>query len=235
MHLRCWKYMLFHVLLELYITQPFSSSVDSLRGPQCQRQHGLIFSHGSHDFDPARPWRLEQLLPQIHGGTECVWTVIRELFPLEQRCTDFYRCVFMYCSVSSVVFGSWYDHVNNWWKKKQTYSKLHYMFYEDMIEVFHFFFLWVFYNSAYFLQPLLRLVVKRYDGIWSLCLQDTGRELDKLCSFLGLSPSAEDKKQILYGVQFDNMKKNDMTNYSTFHVMDFSISTFMRKGNLINH
>ena len=140
MHLRCWKYMLFHVLLELYITQPFSSSVDSLRGPQCQRQHGLIFSHGSHDFDPARPWRLEQLLPQIHGGTECVWTVIRELFPLEQRCTDFYRCVFMYCSVASVVFGSWYDHVNNWWKKKQTYSKLHYMFYEDMIEVFHFFF-----------------------------------------------------------------------------------------------
>uniref|UniRef100_A0A671VJX6 Sulfotransferase n=1 Tax=Sparus aurata TaxID=8175 RepID=A0A671VJX6_SPAAU len=92
-----------------------------------------------------------------------------------------------------VLFGSWYDHVNNWWKKKQTYSKLHYMFYEDMIE-------------------------------------DTGREIDKLCFFLGLSPSAEEKNQIMYGVQFDNMKKNDMTNYSTFHVMDFKISTFMRKG-----
>lgn len=39
-------------------------------------------------------------------------------------------------SFSSVVFGSWYDHVNNWWKKKQTYSKIHYMFYEDLIEVF---------------------------------------------------------------------------------------------------
>ncbi|XP_020777978.1 cytosolic sulfotransferase 2-like isoform X2 [Boleophthalmus pectinirostris] len=33
-----------------------------------------------------------------------------------------------------VVFGSWYDHVNNWWKRKQTYPKIHYMFYEDLIE-----------------------------------------------------------------------------------------------------
>ncbi|XP_051280924.1 cytosolic sulfotransferase 3-like [Dicentrarchus labrax] len=33
-----------------------------------------------------------------------------------------------------MVFGSWYDHVNGWWQKKQTYSKLHYMFYEDLIE-----------------------------------------------------------------------------------------------------
>lgn len=41
----------------------------------------------------------------------------------------------MHCRVSSVAFGSWYDHVNGWWKKKQTYSNLHYMFYEDMIEV----------------------------------------------------------------------------------------------------
>ncbi|XP_073326402.1 cytosolic sulfotransferase 3-like [Pagrus major] len=92
-----------------------------------------------------------------------------------------------------VLFGSWYDHVNNWWKKKQTYSNLHYMFYEDMIE-------------------------------------DTGREIDNLCSFLGLSPSAKEKKQIMYGVQFDNMKKNDMANYSTVNTMDFKISTFMRKG-----
>ncbi|XP_030278673.1 cytosolic sulfotransferase 1-like isoform X2 [Sparus aurata] len=92
-----------------------------------------------------------------------------------------------------MVFGSWYDHVNNWWKKTQTYSELHYMFYEDMIE-------------------------------------DTGREIDKLCSFLGLTPSAKEKKQIMYGVQFDNMKKNDMTNYSTVITMDLNISPFMRKG-----
>ncbi|KAK5863776.1 hypothetical protein PBY51_000781 [Eleginops maclovinus] len=46
-----------------------------------------------------------------------------------------------------MVFGSWYDHVNNWWKKKESCPKIHYMFYEDMIE-------------------------------------DTGREIDKLCCFL---------------------------------------------------
>uniref|UniRef100_A0A3Q3ME11 Sulfotransferase n=1 Tax=Mastacembelus armatus TaxID=205130 RepID=A0A3Q3ME11_9TELE len=92
-----------------------------------------------------------------------------------------------------MVFGSWYDHVNGWWKKKQTYSKLHYMFYEDLIE-------------------------------------DTGREIDKLCCFLGLSPSAEEKKQITGGVQFDNMKNNSMANYSTVPFMDFKISPFMRKG-----
>lgn len=39
------------------------------------------------------------------------------------------------CRASTVAFGSWYDHVSGWWKKKQTYSNLHYMFYEDMIEV----------------------------------------------------------------------------------------------------
>uniref|UniRef100_A0A672HZI2 Sulfotransferase n=1 Tax=Salarias fasciatus TaxID=181472 RepID=A0A672HZI2_SALFA len=92
-----------------------------------------------------------------------------------------------------MVFGSWYDHVNGWWKKKQTYSNLHYMFYEDLAE-------------------------------------DTGREIDKLCSFLGLSPSAEEKTRVMSGVTFDNMKNNAMTNYSTDPSMDFKISSFMRKG-----
>ncbi len=58
--------------------------------------------------------------------------------------------------------------------------------------------------------------------------------MDKLCSFLGLSPSAEEKKRILSGVQFDNMKKNDMANYSTVRAMDFKISPFMRKGSMTN-
>uniref|UniRef100_A0A672IPT0 Sulfotransferase n=1 Tax=Salarias fasciatus TaxID=181472 RepID=A0A672IPT0_SALFA len=92
-----------------------------------------------------------------------------------------------------VLYGSWYDHVSNWWKKKQTYSNLHYMFFEDMVE-------------------------------------DTGREIDKLCSFLGLTPSAEEKERVTGGVQFDNMKKDGMANYSTNIVMDFKVSPFMRKG-----
>ncbi|KAM3618263.1 uncharacterized protein V6R79_018143 [Siganus canaliculatus] len=92
-----------------------------------------------------------------------------------------------------MVDGSWYDHVNGWWKKKQTYSNIHYMFFEDMVE-------------------------------------DTAREIDKLCSFLGLTPSVEEKQTITGGVQFDKMKKNDMVNYSTIPVMDFKVSSFMRKG-----
>ncbi|KAL7399447.1 hypothetical protein ABVT39_024420 [Epinephelus coioides] len=92
-----------------------------------------------------------------------------------------------------IVWGSWYDHVNGWWKKKQSYPKLHYMFYEDMVE-------------------------------------DTGREVDKLCSFLGLTRSDEEKKRVAGGSQFDNMKKDDMANYSLHPVMDFKISHFMRKG-----
>ncbi|KAK2851589.1 hypothetical protein Q5P01_007865 [Channa striata] len=92
-----------------------------------------------------------------------------------------------------MVFGSWYDHVNGWWKKKQTYSNLHYMFFEDMVE-------------------------------------DTEHEINKLCSFLGLSHSVEEKRHISGGVQFENMKKNKMANYSTHPVMDFKISSFMRKG-----
>ena len=67
--------------------------------------------------------------------------------------------------------------------------------------------------------------------VWvRLCLQDTGREIDKLCSFLGLTSTAAEKEQIRRQSQFDNMKKDDMANYSSAIVMDFKISPFMRKG-----
>lgn len=92
-----------------------------------------------------------------------------------------------------LVFGSWFDHVNGWWRKKQAHPKLHYMFYEDLAA-------------------------------------DTGREIDRLCSFLGLKPSAEEKTKIMSGVKFDSMKNNVMTNYSTYPRMKFDISPFMRKG-----
>ncbi|KAF7664848.1 hypothetical protein LDENG_00161600 [Lucifuga dentata] len=92
-----------------------------------------------------------------------------------------------------VVFGPWYDHVTGWWEKKQSHSKLLYMFYEDLIE-------------------------------------DPGRELDCLCSFLSLSPSAAEKEHVLAGTTFDKMKENKMTNFSTVTIMDHKISPFMRKG-----
>ncbi|XP_063076622.1 cytosolic sulfotransferase 3-like [Engraulis encrasicolus] len=61
-------------------------------------------------------------------------------------------------------------------------------------------------------------------------VQDTGRELERLCSFLGLSTSLEERERIRGGVQFDAMKANPMANYSTDPVMDFKVSPFMRKG-----
>ncbi|XP_030232738.1 cytosolic sulfotransferase 3 isoform X2 [Gadus morhua] len=61
-------------------------------------------------------------------------------------------------------------------------------------------------------------------------VEDTGREIDKLCSFLGLTSTAAEKEQIRRQSQFDNMKKDDMANYSSAIVMDFKISPFMRKG-----
>ncbi|KAK3539842.1 hypothetical protein QTP70_013418 [Hemibagrus guttatus] len=91
-----------------------------------------------------------------------------------------------------MVFGSWYDHVCGWWEKKQTFSKIHYMFYEDLVE-------------------------------------DTGRELENLCSFLGLSPSEEERKEIVRCVQFDVMKANPMTNQMDDPTLDFSVSQFLRK------
>ncbi|KAB5567678.1 hypothetical protein PHYPO_G00235640 [Pangasianodon hypophthalmus] len=91
------------------------------------------------------------------------------------------------------VFGPWYDHVCGYWEKKQTYSNLHYMFFEDMVE-------------------------------------DTGREVGHLCSFLGLSTAIEERERITKSTHFDAMKQNKMTNYSTVPILDFTISPFMRKG-----
>lgn len=59
-------------------------------------------------------------------------------------------CSTLFCySVASVLFGSWYSHTNSWWKKKQTYSKLHYMFYEDMIEVNKLFVFFCFFLASF--------------------------------------------------------------------------------------
>ncbi|XP_062418945.1 cytosolic sulfotransferase 3-like isoform X1 [Pungitius pungitius] len=61
-------------------------------------------------------------------------------------------------------------------------------------------------------------------------IQDTGREFDKLCCFLGLSCSAEEKERVTTGVRFDNMKQNQMVNYSTVQSLNQKLSPFMRKG-----
>uniref|UniRef100_A0AAV2LX00 Sulfotransferase n=1 Tax=Knipowitschia caucasica TaxID=637954 RepID=A0AAV2LX00_KNICA len=93
----------------------------------------------------------------------------------------------------AVVFGSWYNHVNNWWKKKQTYPKIHFMFYEDLIE-------------------------------------DSSKEILRLCDFLGLSLSAEELEKVKTTAMFDNMKQNQMISFTTAKLMDQKLSPFLRKG-----
>ncbi|KAK7901688.1 hypothetical protein WMY93_018457 [Mugilogobius chulae] len=95
-----------------------------------------------------------------------------------------------------MVYGSWFDHVTNWWKKKETYSNLHFVFYEDLVK-------------------------------------DTKREIDRLCSFLDLFRSSEEKDRIAAKVQFDQMKTNPSVNFTTVSAFD-STHDFLRKGKVGN-
>ncbi|KAJ8370891.1 hypothetical protein SKAU_G00109190 [Synaphobranchus kaupii] len=75
-------------------------------------------------------------------------------------------------------------------------------------------------------QAYPKLLYLHYEDL----AEDMDREMDRVCSFLGLCPTEEERHQVKERVQFDAMKKNSMVNYSTFSLMDFKISPFMRKG-----
>uniref|UniRef100_A0A8C6U1Q0 Sulfotransferase n=1 Tax=Neogobius melanostomus TaxID=47308 RepID=A0A8C6U1Q0_9GOBI len=76
---------------------------------------------------------------------------------------------------------------------------------------------------------------KTYSNLHYMFFEDlsenTEREIDRLCDFLGLSVSPDFKQQVMSQVQFEKMKNNKMTNYSQFEgtVMDFTVSPFIRK------
>ncbi|KAK2851586.1 hypothetical protein Q5P01_007862 [Channa striata] len=61
-------------------------------------------------------------------------------------------------------------------------------------------------------------------------IQDTEGQINRLCSFLGLSATAELIKQVIEKVHFDKMKTNNMVNGSLDEYLDLNISHFMRKG-----
>ncbi|KAM3616950.1 uncharacterized protein V6R79_000245 [Siganus canaliculatus] len=178
--------------MEIYIPSVISGVEQAINLPTSPR---LIKTHFPVQFVPKSFW--EQKCKMIYVARNAKDNVVSyfhfdRMTSVEPEPGDWSSYLQRFMK-GKMVFGSWYDHVSGWWKKKQTYSNIHYMFFEDMIE-------------------------------------DTGREIDNLCSFLSLSPSVEEKQRITGGVQFDKMKKNDMTNYSTFKGMDFKVSPFMRKG-----
>uniref|UniRef100_A0A3Q0QUJ4 Sulfotransferase n=1 Tax=Amphilophus citrinellus TaxID=61819 RepID=A0A3Q0QUJ4_AMPCI len=95
----------------------------------------------------------------------------------------------------------------------------------------------VYSTSSYSLQIIEKMINKYAQTLYiylCICNTDTEQEIDKLSCFLGLTPSAEEKKMIAGGVQFDNMKNNEMANQSTCPIFDFKISPFMRKGMVNN-
>ncbi|KAF3814147.1 hypothetical protein GH733_018179 [Mirounga leonina] len=103
-----------------------------------------------------------------------------------------------------VSYGSWYQHVREWWELSHTHPIL-YLFYEDMKEV----------------RPPA-----------AASLQNPKREIQKILKFVGHSLPEETVDLIVQHTSFNEMKNNSKTNYSTIplHVMDHSISAFMRKG-----
>lgn len=161
---------------------------------------------------------MERVCIQYSNMSSCIWGDVQWFF---------------YSPVVSVVFGSWYDHVNNWWMKKQTHAKLHFMFYEDIIEVIGWLcgllllYVFAWFHSVWWFYTRL---IWRVTTIFPMCFQDTRREINKLCSFLGLSPSPEKMEMIIDKVKFENMKTNDIVNNKSFQGLNFKISSFMRKG-----
>ncbi|XP_045552036.1 cytosolic sulfotransferase 1-like [Salmo salar] len=107
---------------------------------------------------------------------------------------------------SSVVFGPWSNHVTGWWEKKQTHSKLLYLFYEAMVEV-----------NQITTSCAIKMLLELEYSIQCVCV----------CFF---RTQMEEKERVRGRVQFENMKKNSFVNYSTSLAMDFKISLFMRKG-----
>ncbi|XP_035261179.1 cytosolic sulfotransferase 1-like isoform X2 [Anguilla anguilla] len=60
--------------------------------------------------------------------------------------------------------------------------------------------------------------------------EDIDRELERLCSFLDVCPTEEERRRAKEGAKFDAMKDNAMTNGTLIKAMDPKISPFMRKG-----
>lgn len=78
---------------------------------------------------------------------------------------------------------------------------------------------------------------KTYSNIHYMLYEDMSenidREITKLCNFLGLSVDPAIRREVTGKAHFDKMKNDKMANYTTLdskYMMDFSVSSFIRKG-----
>lgn len=80
--------------------------------------------------------------------------------------------------------------------------------------------------------------IKHLNSCWvmaimnrNMVLQNTGH---RICSFLGLSTSERERKEIRGYIKFDVMKANPMTNLTADPTLNFSISRFLCTGKFTN-
>ena len=127
-------------------------------------------------------------------------------------------------SVSSVGWGSWYDHVKGYWKEREKKNIL-YLFYEDMKEVH----MDDITNSILYTHKAHSMYILT---IIYMLPQNPRREVERIARYLDISVSDEVISRIVELTSFKNMKENPMANYSSMpsSVFDQSISPFMRKG-----
>lgn len=137
-----------------------------------------------------------------------------------------------WCSMNlvfTVSWGSWYDHVKDYWEEREKRNIL-YLFYEDMKEVWRTFF-------SFFITYGLSIGTQYQSTLYTLLPspllpQNPRREVERIMRYLDLSVSDEVISQIVELTSFKKMKENPMANYTFIPapVFDQSISPFMRKG-----
>ena len=119
--------------------------------------------------------------------------------------------------------GSWYEHVQGWWEKKQE-KQLLCLFYEDMKKVR------VGWRGG---RPGCTPSPSLFGSLpVSAIPQDLQREVQKILRFLGKEVSEGTVARILHHTSFQEMRKNPAADYVTMPtaLTGHSPSPFLRKG-----
>lgn len=140
--------------------------------------------------------------------------------------------------LSTVMFGSWFDHVKGWLKAKDQ-DHIFYISYEEMIQVS---ICCTSHIAHYSFTAWKCIIISIYFHNKSLCvhvycyiycvLQDLKGCVTKIAQFLEKPLSGEVIEKIAENCLFKNMKKNKMSNYSLVpeEFMNQKKSEFLRKG-----
>lgn len=111
-----------------------------LCGSKCQRQPSQLLPLWPNESDSARTRIMGRIYPEVHEGK--MWDL--KMFNNLKVLLCFMHCysstwnLLFFTNMSTVGWGSWYDHVKGYWKEREKRNIL-YLFYEDMKEVWNIF------------------------------------------------------------------------------------------------